>query len=89
MNQYMIIQLAKDALSIVITIAGPILIIGMIVGLFISIVQTVTSIQDSTLSMVPKLAAMLLTIFFLANWMLNILVSYTRQLLGDFTQYIR
>lgn len=88
MNSNLVIELAKHALEIIVALSTPVLVVGMVVGLLVSIIQTVTSIQDSTLSSVPKLAAILITLFLLAGWMLDVLVSYTRELLGDFTRYI-
>jgi len=89
MNTYTIIELAKGALEIILMISAPVLIVGLVVGVVVSIVQAVTSIQDTTLAYVPKLAAMFLTLFLLMGWILNILVSYTRNLFGDFSIYVR
>ena len=89
MDEYFYISLAKDALELILTISAPVLIAGMIIGLLVSITQTVTSIQDSTLSIVPKMAAMLLILFFMSGWIMNTMLTFTRNLLGDFTRYIR
>lgn len=89
MDEFFYISLAKDALELILTISAPVLIAGMIIGLLVSITQTVTSIQDSTLSIVPKMAAMLLILFFMSGWIMNTMLAFTRNLLGDFTRYIR
>lgn len=89
MTDTMVIELAKNAVQVMVTIAAPILLVGLVVGVFVSVMQAVTSIQDATLAYVPKMAIMLVTLFFLSGWVLNLLVSYTRNLLSDFTPYIR
>lgn len=57
MNQDMIIDMAREALLTVITVAGPLLLLALTVGLLVSIFQTVTSIQEPTLAFVPKILA--------------------------------
>jgi flagellar biosynthesis protein FliQ len=61
-------------------IAGPILLIGMAVGLIVAILQATTSIQEQTLTFVPKMAAILLGLVFLGRFLLESLVSYTQRL---------
>ena len=89
MNEAMVIELVKGAFELVVTISTPLLLVGLVAGLLISVLQTVTSIQDSTLAFVPKMAALILAIFFLSGWILNLLMSYTSNLFGDFTRYVR
>lgn len=72
-----VIYLVQEALLITLKIAAPILILSMIVGLFISILQTTTSIQEQTLTFVPKLVAVFLAIAFFFAYMLNTMMDYT------------
>lgn len=58
-------------------VAAPSLIIGMVTGLIISIFQATTSIQEQTLTFVPKIAAILLSLVFFGPWMIQVLVNYT------------
>lgn len=76
-----IIGLVKEALLHVILTAAPMLGLGLIVGLGISIVQTATSIQDQTLSFVPKILAILLAVALFGSWMLRMLMDYMIKLL--------
>jgi len=76
------IDLLREAMIVTLVIVGPILVIGMIIGLTISVVQAVTQIQEQTLTFVPKLFAMALAIVFVMPWMLQRLLEYTRHLLG-------
>lgn len=67
--------------------AVPVLIISMAVGLIISLFQTLTSIQEQTLTFVPKLLAILLTIMLIGGWMLNQITGFMNNL-WNFSQYI-
>jgi flagellar biosynthetic protein FliQ len=74
------IDLLRDAMLMTLIIIGPILAIGMIVGLVISLVQAVTQIQEQTLAFVPKIFAMGVAIVFVMPWMFQRLLEYTRHL---------
>jgi flagellar biosynthetic protein FliQ len=68
--------------------ALPPLLISMVIGLLISIFQTVTSIQEQTLTFVPKLLAIFLTLMVGGNWMLNNMITFMKELWSDFSIYI-
>ena len=74
------IDLLRDAMLMTLIIIGPILAIGMLVGLVISLVQAVTQIQEQTLAFVPKIFAMGVAIVVVMPWMFQRLLEYTRQL---------
>jgi flagellar biosynthetic protein FliQ len=74
------IDLLQHAMIMALIIVGPILVIGMIIGLFISLVQAVTQIQEQTLSFVPKLFAMAIAVMIVMPWMFQRLIEYTRHL---------
>lgn len=78
------IELIRQALIITLKISAPILGAGIVVGLVISIVQSVTSIQDQTLSFVPKIVAMVVVIVILTPWIIQRLIEYTAELLQLF-----
>ena len=65
------------------------LIVGLVVGLVISIFQAVTQIQESTLVFVPKIIAVLLALLFTLPWMMDIMLSYTRNLFLNIPNYIK
>jgi flagellar biosynthetic protein FliQ len=73
-------DLLRDAMLVTLIIIGPILGIGMIVGLVISLVQAVTQIQEPTLAFVPKIFAMAIAVVFVMPWMFERLLEYTRHL---------
>ena len=75
------IDLIRQALIITLKISAPILAAGVVVGLFISIFQSVTSIQDQTLSFVPKIVSMVVVTVILTPWIVRRLMDYTIDLL--------
>lgn len=76
----MVLDVMHQAFIKVILIAGPILILAMVVGLVISILQATTQIQEQTLSFVPKLLTVFISLIVLGNFMINILVEFTKSL---------
>ena len=84
-----VVQICNRGLYIICITAAPVLIVSLVVGLIISIFQTVTSIQEQTLTFVPKILAIFVSIIFLGHWMLNNMVGYMVQLWSDFSVYIR
>ena len=81
--------IASDALFLVIKVSAPILLVSLIVGLLISIFQTVTSIQEQTLTLVPKILAVFLSIIVLGNWMLTQITEFMNRLWSNFSLYTR
>ncbi len=75
------IDMVRQALFITLKICGPILAAGVVVGLLVSIFQSVTSIQDQTLSFVPKIIVMILVAAILTPWIIQRLIEYSHQLL--------
>ncbi|MBV9604828.1 MAG: flagellar biosynthesis protein FliQ [Solirubrobacterales bacterium] len=80
MNQDTVINLATQAMMLALKIAGPVLLLGLIVGLLVSIFQAVTSIQEQSLSFIPKIIGVAVLIVVLGPWMLNQMVSYAQSL---------
>jgi len=83
------VEIMRSGVLQVLIIAAPVLLIGMVVGLVISIFQATTSIQEQTLTFVPKIAAILLSIFFFGNWMLGTLQSYTLNLFSRIPDMVK
>lgn len=77
-----VLDVLQDAFLVLIRVGGPILIVALVIGLVVSIIQATTQIQEQTLSFVPKLFAIFLTLLLLGNFMLNTLVSFTERLFG-------
>jgi flagellar biosynthetic protein FliQ len=80
MDQDTVISLATQAMSLALKISLPLLGVGLVVGVLISIIQAVTSIQEQTLAFIPKVVAMAVVLVIGGPWMLNQLLSYTSEL---------
>lgn len=80
---------SSEALYLVIKVATPVLLVSLVIGLIISIFQTVTSIQEQTLTFVPKIIAVFFTLIVLGHWMLNEMTQFMIRLWSDFPLYIR
>lgn len=83
-----VLDIAREAIYTVITSAAPLLLISLIVGLIISIFQTVTSIQEQTLTFVPKILAVFLGMLLFGHWMLNNMSTFIDKLWSDFSLYL-
>lgn len=84
-----ITMITTEAIYTVILTAAPVLLTSLTVGLAVSIFQTVTSIQEQTLTFVPKILSIFIALIFLGQWMMNNLSSFMTRLWGDFSLYIR
>ena len=76
----LVLDLARDALMVALMLAGPLLAVALVVGLAVSVFQAVTSIQEQTLSFVPKLFAVGGVFLMLLSWGLQLLMQYTTEL---------
>lgn len=83
MTQLEFLSVLQTALSLILKLAGPVLIVSMVVGLMISVFQTVTQIQESTLTFVPKILAGIMTIMFTAPWMVDMYISAVNQMFAQ------
>ena len=80
MGQDTVINLVTGAMTVAFKVAMPLLLVGLVVGLIVSIFQAVTSIQEQSLSFIPKIVGVAVLIVVLGPWMLNQLVSYAENL---------
>ena len=76
----LVIELGREALWVAVLIAGPLLGIALIVGLIIGIIQAATSINEMTLSFIPKIAALVAVLVLLGSWQVSVIVYFTRKL---------
>lgn len=80
MSEVDVVTLFREMIWVTIKLSSPVLIIGMLVGLVISVIQTTTSIQEQTLTFVPKLLAILLSLIVFAAWMVQTITDYTYEI---------
>ena len=89
MNEMIIATLAKDALKTALYVAGPALLVSLVIGLTVSIFQVVTSLQDQTIAFVPKILAVMVVVVLTFPWMLRVLVQFTTRMFTDFNMIVR
>jgi flagellar biosynthetic protein FliQ len=89
MTPDMVLALGRESAQMVLLVAGPILIAGLVTGLAVSILQAVTQIQEMTLTFIPKIVAIVAVLALLGHWMLTQLVVFTAALLGNLHLYAR
>ena len=87
MGHETLLDLAKSTLMTALMICAPALLVGMVVGLCVSFFQTITSLQEQTLTIVPKMLAVLTTIVLLMPWILGALCDYTAALFQNLAAY--
>lgn len=89
MTEQDILDIFNEMIWVIIKTAAPLLLVSLVVGLIVSIFQTVTSIQEQTLSFVPKLLCIFLALMIFGSWMLNNMTGFLDSLWSDFSRYIR
>jgi len=88
LSQEFVIYLAREALTTALLLAAPALGLGMLVGLAVSVLQATTQIQEQTLTFVPKIVVVLLSLLIFGSWMLNIIVTFTQELFGNMSTIV-
>ncbi len=83
-----VVDIARSTVWVIVKVSAPMLLISLIVGLIISIFQTITSINEQTLTFLPKLLAIFLVLVLTGSWILNNLVSFATELFTNFSMYI-
>ncbi len=89
MTPEFVVSFAQEAIKVTILVSMPMLALGLIVGLAISIFQAVTQIQEMTLTFVPKILIVLIALLIFANWMLEQLMHFTVNVIHQIPLYIR
>jgi flagellar biosynthetic protein FliQ len=80
MDQDTVVNLATQAMTLAFEVAGPVLLVGLVIGLGVSLFQAVTQIQEQSLSFIPKIIGLALVIVILGPWMMDKLINYVTQL---------
>ena len=86
-TQDAVLDIARDAIFNIVIVAAPLLLVSLVVGLIISIFQTVTSIQEQTLTFVPKILAVFITLMLVGSWIMNVLIEMITRLWSNFSYY--
>ncbi|MCT4507985.1 MAG: flagellar biosynthesis protein FliQ [Tepidibacter sp.] len=83
------VNLGQQALTMILMLASPILILSLVVGLLVSIFQATTQIQEATLSFVPKIVVTFLSLVLFGHWMINTIVNFTQNLFLNFDKFMK
>jgi flagellar biosynthetic protein FliQ len=89
MNEMVVMKLAKDAIWLILLVSAPALLLGLVIGLIVSVFQAVTSIQESTLAMIPKIMAVFVALLVCGPWSMRLLTSYANQIITNIPNYLR
>jgi flagellar biosynthesis protein FliQ len=87
-NQDVVISLATEAIMLALKVAGPMLIVGLVIGLAVSVFQAVTQIQEMTLTFIPKVIGLVLVVVVAGPWMLSQLLLYTTELYAGIPELV-
>lgn len=80
MNQEIVIDMLQNVFVLILILSAPVLIVSVVIGLAVSVFQTITQIQESTLTFVPKIIAGVVTLIILMPWMMNLFISSVKEL---------
>lgn len=83
MNEELVIELARQAVGVILMVASPMMIAGLVVGLAVSIFQAATQINEQTMTFAPKIVAVLVALIIAAPWILNIVVDFAHEIFGE------
>jgi flagellar biosynthesis protein FliQ len=89
MTELYILHLGRKAVTTMLLIAAPALLVSLVVGLGVSIFQATTQIQEPTLTFVPKIIAVFLTLLIFGSWIMNVLMSFTLDIMNELPYLLR
>jgi len=89
MSTDLIVGIMAESIKVTLLMSAPALLVGLVVGVAVSLFQAVTQIQEMTLVFVPKIVAVLVTLVIVFPWMINLLVTFTQNLFTNIPLYIR
>jgi flagellar biosynthetic protein FliQ len=89
MNAGYVIDLGREVISTLVKVAAPLLIVSLVIGLIVSVLQTITSIQEQTLTFVPKFIAIMLILMLFGGWMMNSVVELFTSIMEQVPKLIK
>ncbi|KAB3531370.1 flagellar biosynthesis protein FliQ [Alkaliphilus serpentinus] len=89
MNEAVVIELAQQTLYTILILSAPMLGIGLLVGLIVSIFQATTQIQEATLAFIPKIIAIFAAVVIFSPWLLSVILNFTTKLFNNMSNYIQ
>jgi flagellar biosynthetic protein FliQ len=89
MTTELIMGIATETMKVTLLVSAPVLLVGLIVGLAISIFQAVTQVHEMTLTFVPKIIAVMIAMLIALPWMMNLIVTFTHNLFSNIPMYVK
>lgn len=89
MSESFVVSIGNQAITTALTVAAPVLLVSMVIGLIISIFQAVTQIQEQTLTFVPKLLAIIVVFIILGPWMLQTIIEFIQTMLNNISYVVK
>lgn len=89
MSEMVVMKLARDAILLVLMVSAPALLFGLVIGLIVSVFQAVTSIQEMTLALIPKILVVFVSLLVFGPWIIRLLTAYARQIITNIPYFIR
>jgi flagellar biosynthetic protein FliQ len=89
MTTELIMGIATETMKVTLLVSAPVLLVGLIVGLAISIFQAVTQVHEMTLTFVPKIIAVMIAMLIALPWMMNLIVTFTHNLFANIPMYVK
>ncbi len=89
MDESIVIELGQQAMYTILLLSAPMLGIGLLVGLAVSIFQATTQIQEATLAFIPKIVAILAAIVLFGPWMLSVIIDFTTELFVNINNFVQ
>ena len=84
-----VVDITRTALYNIVICAAPMLLVSLVIGLAVSIFQTITSIQEQTMTFIPKFLGIFIIIMLLGHWILNNVIVFMEELWGNFSLYVK
>jgi flagellar biosynthetic protein FliQ len=82
-------QLSRQTFETILLVGGPVLLVSLVVGVSISLFQAVTQLQEMTIAFIPKIIAIFATVFFALPWMINVMLTFTKNIIENIPTYVR
>jgi flagellar biosynthesis protein FliQ len=89
MTEEMVMSLASEAIKTTVYLAGPLLLTAMAIGILVSLIQAITQINESTLTFIPKMVAVIVVLIVMAPWMLDVMQQYAISVFGGAGELVR
>lgn len=89
MTEEMVMNIASEAIKTTIYLAGPLLLAAMAIGILVSVLQAITQINESTLTFIPKMVAVIIVLVIMGPWMLETMQTYASQVFGNVADWVR